>query len=129
MIQNATLPETATFSGVKLGLHAEALVILLAAIALYAHLGGGAVLFIALLLVPDVSALGYLVNKKVGALTYNIAHTYASPILFGLFGMATSAEAVQWLALIWMAHIAMDRTVGYGLKYATDFKQTHLGRV
>jgi Domain of unknown function (DUF4260) len=33
------------------------------------------------------------------------------------------------VALIWFAHIGMDRTVGYGLKYPTSFKDTHLQRV
>jgi hypothetical protein len=28
--------------------------------------------------------------------------------------------------LIWTAHIAMDRALGYGLKYPTAFKSTHL---
>jgi hypothetical protein len=26
-------------------------------------------------------------------------------------------------------HIGMDRALGFGLKYETDFKDTHLGRV
>ena len=31
--------------------------------------------------------------------------------------------------LIWIVHIGVDRTLGYGLKYPTDFKDTHLQRV
>jgi hypothetical protein len=30
------------------------------------------------------------------------------------------------LALIWLAHIGLDRALGYGLKYPTAFRHTHL---
>jgi hypothetical protein len=30
------------------------------------------------------------------------------------------------LALIWTAHIAMDRLLGFGLKYQDGFKPTHI---
>jgi hypothetical protein len=30
------------------------------------------------------------------------------------------------LALIWFAHIGFDRLLGFGLKYPTRFKDTHL---
>jgi uncharacterized protein DUF4260 len=33
------------------------------------------------------------------------------------------------VASVWFAHIGMDRMAGYGLKYASGFKDTHLGRV
>jgi hypothetical protein len=33
------------------------------------------------------------------------------------------------MALIWLAHIGMDRMLGYGLKYSGGFKDTHLGRL
>ncbi|MCS4316879.1 hypothetical protein M2407_001178 [Serratia sp. BIGb0234] len=35
----------------------------------------------------------------------------------------------HWLmaALIWGAHIGFDRALGYGLKYASGFADTHLG--
>ncbi|MGQ7476239.1 DUF4260 family protein [Streptococcus suis] len=29
--------------------------------------------------------------------------------------------------LIWLAHIGWDRAFGYGLKYESGFKHTHLG--
>jgi hypothetical protein len=31
------------------------------------------------------------------------------------------------LALVWFAHIGMDRALGYGLKYDDAFTHTHLG--
>ena len=48
-----------------------------------------------------------------------------------------SRSPASWLAspvalalgLIWIAHIGMDRMLGYGLKYASGFGDTHLGRI
>ena len=40
-----------------------------------------------------------------------------------------SNAIVQHIAIIWFAHVGLDRAVGYGLKYASDFKDTHLGRI
>jgi hypothetical protein len=34
-----------------------------------------------------------------------------------------------FLCVIWVAHIGFDRLLGYGLKYPTAFKDTHLGKV
>jgi hypothetical protein len=47
----------------------------------------------------------------------------------GALGMIFASPVVVAVALIWFAHIGMDRTVGYGLKYPTSFKDTHLQRV
>jgi len=33
------------------------------------------------------------------------------------------------IAMIWLAHIGIDRALGYGLKYSTGFNFTHLGRI
>jgi hypothetical protein len=33
------------------------------------------------------------------------------------------------IALIWLAHIGLDRMLGYGLKYPTEFKDTHMQHV
>ena len=96
---------------------------------LYLLSGAPILLFLVLILVPDLSMLGYLKGKRTGAATYNVAHTYASPIaLLGVgillnFGLATA------LALIWITHIAVDRALGYGLKSSEGFSVTHLGRI
>jgi hypothetical protein len=39
------------------------------------------------------------------------------------------AETAVQLGLIWFAHIGVVRAIGYGLKYPTGFKDTHLQRV
>jgi hypothetical protein len=118
-----------TLSPPRILLHLEGVVFFLGAIALYTSQAASGVVFVLLLLAPDLSALGYLVNPRVGSLAYNAAHTYIVPA-----ALAALALAGQWLlgvqlALIWFAHISMDRMLGFGLKYPTAFKDTHLQRV
>lgn len=82
-----------------------------------------------LILAPDLSAIGYLAGPTVGAAVYDVVHTYASPIALALVGVLTGTEMATQIALIWFAHIGTDRFLGYGLKYPTRFKDTHLQRV
>jgi hypothetical protein len=84
--------------------------------------------FAALFLVPDVSMLGYLAGRRIGAVTYNVGHSYVSPAMLALLGWHFGYAATPTMALIWVAHIGFDRMMGYGLKYASGFGDTHLGR-
>jgi Domain of unknown function (DUF4260) len=86
-------------------------------------------LFALLLLAPDASMVGYLAGPRFGAALYNVFHSYPLPALLGIFGLLAGAPLTVAVALVWFAHIGMDRLVGYGLKYPTDFKDTHLQRV
>lgn len=110
-------------------LRLEGLILLVGAVVLYVQMGGSGPLFVILLLAPDVSALGYLVDTRTGAWSYNLFHAYALPAALFAFGYALSQPLMMQIALIWFAHIGMDRTVGYGLKYPTEFKDTHLQHV
>ena len=116
-------------SGPKVLLHIEGLAVLVAACALYGHLGHAWWKFAVLFLAPDLSMVGYALGKQVGAAMYNAAHTYTAPLLVWALGHYAHASVFEPLCLIWVAHIGFDRLVGYGLKYGTDFKATHLGRV
>lgn len=107
----------------------EGLAVFVSASALYASLGANGWLFLLLLLVPDLSMIGYLLNTRIGAMSYNAAHTYVSPLLLTVISVLVGWDMGVPLALIWFAHIGMDRLVGYGLKYASGFKDTHLGRL
>jgi hypothetical protein len=51
------------------------------------------------------------------------------PAVAGALGMVFANPLMVAVALIWFAHIGMDRTVGYGLKYPSSFNDTHLQRV
>ncbi len=110
-------------------LRVEGVALLVLSVLLYRANGGGWLMFGALLLAPDLSMLGYLAGPQVGAAIYNAFHTYAMPAVVGALGMIFASPLVVAVALIWFAHIGMDRTVGYGLKYPSSIKDTHLERV
>ncbi len=82
--------------------------------------------FALLFLLPDISMLGYTVNARIGAISYNAVHSYAAPLILAAGALGTNHIAVLALSLIWTAHIAFDRLLGFGLKYPTRFKDTHL---
>jgi hypothetical protein len=83
--------------------------------------------FPALLLVPDLSMLGYAVNPAVGAVFYNIIHHKAVGFLIGAVGVLAGNQNLMLVGTILVAHSAMDRALGYGLKYSDSFKHTSLG--
>ena len=85
--------------------------------------------FLILLLTPDIGMLGYLVNAKVGAYTYNLFHHKAIGIALMIFGYFYLREIVTLAGIIIFSHAAFDRILGYGLKYTTGFKHTHLGNI
>jgi hypothetical protein len=86
-------------------------------------------LFAILFLAPDLFMLGYLVNTKWGSAFYNLAHTLAGPAVLFMFALLRMNSSIFPYALIWLAHIGFDRMLGYGLKYPTFFKDTHLQHV
>lgn len=96
---------------------------------LYARTGQGWLLFALLLLAPDLSMLGYLAGSRAGAAAYNLFHSYALPLALGAYAVALESPPALALALIWTAHIGMDRMLGYGLKLPTGFRHTHLGEL
>lgn len=108
-----------------------------AAVALYFYttLGVSWWLFAALILAPDLSALGFLAEKKIGARTYNAFHLWLWPAGLGLVGYLihtgdpAGSPTVLAIALIWAVHIGVDRALGYGLKQADAFEITHLGPI
>jgi hypothetical protein len=110
-------------------LRIEGAAVLLAACHFYHQLHGSWLCFAVLFLTPDLFMLGYLVDKKVGAFCYNLVHTYSVPVLVLSALWISGQTSYYWLVLIWFAHIGMDRLAGYGLKYETAFKDTHLQRV
>jgi len=110
-------------------LHIEGAAVLLAACLPYQQTHGSWLWFAALFLTPDLFMLGYLAGKKAGAFFYNPGHTYSVPVLVFSALWFSGRTSYYWLVLIWFAHIGLDRLAGYGLKYETAFKDTHLQRV
>lgn len=109
-------------------LHIEGFAVLLLCVYVYAQQPFSWLMFFLLLLVPDIGMLGYTINNRIGSQVYNLFHTYTVPIVLMVFGILIS-DTLLAIALIWTAHIGMDRMIGYGLKYPTEFKDSHLQRV
>lgn len=85
--------------------------------------------FFALLLLPDLSMIGYVFGPRVGAVTYNAGHLYMWPVGLLTAGLAYHAPFATVAGLSWIAHIAVDNAVGYGLKLPTGFEYTSLGPI
>jgi len=111
---------------INLILKAEALIFLIITILVYSAVGASWWMFLILLFVPDIFMLGYLKNPKTGACVYNIGHTYVTPFLLIVIFTIFHIFPLLPILLIWLAHISMDRVLGYGLKLETGFKNTHL---
>ncbi len=84
---------------------------------------------IVLFLLFDVSMVGYTINNKIGAYTYNVGHSLIGPAILAAAYIATSNQAVLFIVLLWLFHIFIDRSLGYGLKHASSFHHTHLGKI
>ena len=95
--------------------------------ALSLYLGNAWWLFFAWLLAPDLSMIGYLINTRVGAIFYNLAHHQGLAIVAFAIGFYLNNHALTFAGIILLGHSSLDRLLGYGLKYPDDFKHTHLG--
>jgi Domain of unknown function (DUF4260) len=107
-------------------LHLEGAAILAVSLLAYHWSHGSWLQFAVLFLAPDLSMIGYAANARVGAIAYNAAHTYVAPLALVVYAFEADRPAVLACALIWIAHIGLDRMLGFGLKYPTRFKDTHL---
>src|SRR4051794_2520004 len=110
-------------------LRVEGLAAFVAAVLAYLQLGGVALLLVPLLLVPDLSAAGYLVGPRVGAFTYNLAHTWAAGLVVLGAGLLSGLAPVILAGLVLAAHVGMDRVAGYGVKSPSAFSDTHRGPI
>src|SRR3974390_34493 len=102
------------FSKPEVLLRIEGAIIFIAALYLYRLSGEGWGVFLLLFLWPDLGILGYLLNPRFGATTYNLVHVAAFPVALGVYGFATHRAAWLAFALIWLAHIEFDRALGFG---------------
>jgi hypothetical protein len=82
-----------------------------------------------LILAPDLSMLGYLVNPRVGAWTYNLVHHKAVGVGLYILGIVLANPVIQFTGLLLFGHSSMDRMLGYGLKHSDSFQHTHLGMI
>ena len=110
-------------------LHAEGAAVFLAATALYFHFDYPWWLYLVLALAPDLSILGFLAGARAGSGSYDLVHTYVLPVVLAASGVLFEVDTLVQVGLVWLAHIGVDRALGYGLKYPSAFKDTHLQRV
>jgi hypothetical protein len=113
----------------RLVLRLEGAALFLAAVLVFWRLGGSWLLFVVLFLAPDLSFLAYLASPRIGAVVYNAVHATLGPLALFALGFWLDAPVIESLAMIWLGHVGIDRALGYGLKYATAFNDTHLGRI
>jgi hypothetical protein len=94
--------------------------------------------YLLLVLGPDIGMLGYLVNTRVGAVTYNLLHHKGIALMvaaialgsdFMTLALATPdvSQVLLLTAIILYGHSSLDRIFGYGLKFGDHFQHTHLG--
>lgn len=83
--------------------------------------------FPVLLLVPDIGMIGYAIDSKIGAFSYNILHNRVVASLVAMYSLTSDNQYWQLVAIILLAHISLDRALGFGLKYKDSFNNTHLG--
>ncbi|MGA7522318.1 MAG: DUF4260 family protein [Acidobacteriaceae bacterium] len=110
-------------------LRLESLLVLSASVVVYRMAFHGPWwLFAVLFLVPDLSLAGYAAQGRAlfAAVVYNTAHNYILPAVMGLAGGWWGNLRAEQLAAIWIAHIAFDRVLGFGLKFPEGFKPTHI---
>jgi Domain of unknown function (DUF4260) len=107
-------------------LRSEGVALLAMAALLYGRYGWSWWLFVALLPAPDLGLLGNLRSRQAGAVAYDLTHTYALAAVLGIVGVVAGSGPAVALALVWFAHIGMDRALGLGLQYPDGSGRTHL---
>ena len=110
-------------------LRAEQVAIFATGVVLWLVNGGPPLLLVPALLAPDLSMVGYLRGPVLGAITYNAVHHLVLALALIGLGARLSVGWVLLAGAVVLAHVGMDRALGYGLKLPTDFRDTHLGRI
>ena len=108
-------------------LRLEELFLFCLAIFLFSGLNYGWGWYALLFLAPDLSALGYLANPRLGAWTYNLIHHKGLAVALYVLGSLLSTPWLMFAGTILLGHSSLDRVFGYGLKYPDAFQNTHLG--
>jgi uncharacterized protein DUF4260 len=110
-------------------LRAEYVAIGVAGVVLWFAQGGALIWLLPALLAPDLSIAGYAAGPRIGAVVYNAVHNLVLALAVVGIGFLIASTPVVLSGAILIAHIGLDRTSGFGLKYAASFQDTHLGRI
>ncbi len=110
-------------------LRVEGAVVFATAVAVYLDADFSIVALVLLFLAPDLAFVGFLLGPRAGALAYDAVHIEVWPVLLGAIGILGDEQVPIQIALIWLAHIGLDRALGYGLRYPDNASESHLDRV
>lgn len=110
-------------------LRAEYVAIGVAGVVLWFAQGGALIWLVPALLAPDLSIAGYAAGPRIGAAIYNTVHNLVLALILVGVGFLLASAPLVLAGAVLVAHVGMDRTSGFGLKYATSFQDTHLGRI
>lgn len=110
-------------------LRSEEVIQFLASIVVFSRLDFAWWVYPALILVPDLSMIGYVVSPSVGAVVYNLAHHKGLALAVALAGWFSGTDWLTLTGVLLFGHSSMDRILGYGLKYPDSFQHTHLGLI
>jgi len=114
--------------GVNVLLRIEGVAALATALILYGTAGFSWPAFALFFLAPDLAMVAYLAGPRLGAISYNLAHTYTLALALAAVGFFGGLPVLTASGLILIGHIGFDRALGFGLKYASGFGDTHLHR-
>lgn len=110
-------------------LRLEELLMLGLSLLLFSQLDYSWGLFALLFFAPDLSMIGYLINPRLGAWTYNLVHHKGLGVTLYAFGSLFAAPWLMFAGTLLFAHSSFDRIFGYGLKHEDSFQNTHLGKI
>jgi hypothetical protein len=127
-VEKALIPEKIK-QDMKNIIRLEELAMFLLSILMFAESGFEWWWFPALLLLPDISMIGYVIDNQVGAYCYNLFHHKGIAILIFAMGFLSAEPILVLMGAILFGHSSMDRILGYGLKFTDSFKNTHLGPI
>jgi hypothetical protein len=119
-------PSFTSQDSLKLLQSAEQLALFLASLYLFSLSGFAWWVYLLLWITPDVGMVGYLLNPKIGSLTYNFTHWQLGAWVLILPGLIWQLPWLLLVGTIVLGHSSLDRVLGYGLKYPDNFKHTHL---
>ena len=115
--------------GPQIILRLEGLLVLLSGCFAFSKMNYDWSVFLWCFFIPDISFVGYVFGPKIGAASYNFAHSYVVPAVLLLVGLALNIQVFLVASCIWISHIGFDRALGFGLKYSKGFSYTHLGLI
>lgn len=128
-VQISTLQAFKKISMPRLFLHLEGMALLAGVLVLYSNQKFSWGSFALFLFTPDLVMIIYILSEKWGKIVYNLVHTTIFPLGLGIASVLCKNSLGLQISLIWLAHIGLDRTVGYGFKYPDQPKETHFSRI